>query len=96
MSNCESLAGRNYLFRAHEEEMLHGVGHSWHVICIAKASDIDIDSSARFVSIRIVDEKGFELVRKSDDSVGSVIKRWGVQLVSDALYGSHTGQGACV
>lgn len=93
ISKCSSIARRTYPFRAHEEEMLHCVGHTWHIICIAKASNVNVDSSASFVCIWVMDKKGLKLVRESDDSVGSVIKRWSLQLVCDAFYGSHTGSG---
>ena len=76
--NCYSLVGRIYLFRSHEEKMLYSVGHAWHIICIAKASNIDVDSSASFVGIRIVYKKGFEFVRQSYDTIGSIIKRWSI------------------
>ena len=58
-----------YLFSAHEEKMLDSMGHPWHVIIITEATDVDIHSSASFVRVWIVNEKGFELVGKSDDSV---------------------------
>ena len=69
LSDCQSLAGVFYLFRAHKEEMLHSVGHAWHIICIAKASNINVDPGASFVCICIVNEKGFELVWQSYDTV---------------------------
>ena len=51
-----------YLFGTHEEKMLHGMGHTWHVILITEATNIDIHSSARFVGVWIVNEESFELV----------------------------------
>lgn len=93
INNSQGLAVRDHLFRSHEEEMFHSVGHTRHIICIAKASNVDVDSSSSFVCIRVVDEKGFELVWQSYDTVGSIIERWSFQLVCDAFYGSHTGKG---
>lgn len=62
ISDYWSLAGGIYLFGAHEEEMLDSVGHSWHIIGVAKASNIDVDSSASFVCFWVMNKKGFELV----------------------------------
>lgn len=62
VSTRPGLVGGIHLFRAHEEEMLYGVGHTRHIVCIAKASNIDVDSSSSFIRIRIMDEKGFKLV----------------------------------
>lgn len=76
VSTRQGLSGGIHLFRAHEEEMLYGVSHTRHIICIAKASNIDVDSRSSFIRIRIMDEKGFKLVRQSYDTVGSIIERW--------------------
>ena len=95
ISRCQGLAGRTYLFRAHEEEMFHSVGHTRHIVCIAKTSDVDVDCSSSFVGVRVVDEKGFKLVWQSYDTVGSIVERGCLKLVGDAFYGSHTGKGTC-
>ena len=65
----QALYMRIYLFCAHEEKMLHGMGHTWHVILVTEAADIDVYSSASFVGVRIVNEKSFELVGQSNNSV---------------------------
>ena len=78
ISNSPGLVGGMYLFGAHEEKMLHSVGRTRHIVCIAKTSNIDIDSSSSFVGIRVVDKKGFELVWQSNDTVGSIIECWSV------------------
>jgi len=61
---CEGLGLRvfSYLLRAHEEKMLDSVSHSWHVVGIAKAADIDIDRCTGLVCFRVMHEKSLELV----------------------------------
>lgn len=51
-----------YLFRSHEEQMLHGMGHPRHVIRITEATHLDIDRRARFIGVWIMHQKGLELV----------------------------------
>ncbi len=43
--------------------MLHGMGHAWHVVCIAEAAYVYIDSCAGFVGVWIVNKESFKLVR---------------------------------
>ena len=71
------------------------MGHAWHVVCIAKASHVDVNRSASFVCIWVMNEKSFELVRQSYDTVGSIVERWSFEFICDAFYGSHTGKGTC-
>lgn len=52
----------SYLLGAHEEEMLDSVSHSWHVVGIAEAADIDIDRCTSFVCFRVMNEESLELV----------------------------------
>lgn len=52
----------DYLLRPHKEEMLNCMSHAWHVVGITEASNVDIDSSAGFVGVRIVYQKSFKLV----------------------------------
>ena len=92
LSDSQALMIGTNLFGAHEKEMFYRVGHTRHIVCIAKASNIDVDSSSSFISIRVVDEKCFELVGQSYDPIGSIIERRSFKLVRDALYGSHTGK----
>ncbi len=54
--------GFSYLLSAHEEEMLDSVSHSWHVVGIAKAANIDIDRCTGLVCFRVMDEESLELV----------------------------------
>lgn len=62
-----------YFLRAHEKQMLDCMGHTRHIVCIAKAADIDIDRGTRFVCFWVVYEKSFELIGQSYDSVRSVV-----------------------
>lgn len=86
----------NYLLSSHEQEMLYGMGHARHVICIAKAADIDIDRRTGLVRFWIMDQQSFQLVWKPDDPVSSVIEQRRLQFVGKSFYRPHGGQdGLC-
>ena len=55
--------------------MFDSMSHSRHVILITEAPDIDVHSSAGLVCLGVVDQKNLELVRETDDAVGSVVQR---------------------
>ena len=67
--------------------------HTRHVVCIAEASNVDIDGGASFVCFWVMDEKGFELVCQSYDTVGPIVECWSIQNLCDAMYGCHVGKG---
>jgi hypothetical protein len=54
--------------------MLNGVRHSWHVGFVTEIADIDVESSASLVGLRVVDEKSLEIVVQTDDSIVPVVK----------------------
>jgi hypothetical protein len=55
--------------------MLDGVGHSRHIILVAKAPNIDIHGGTGLVCLGIMNYEGFQLIWKADDPVGPVIQR---------------------
>ena len=69
--------------------MLYRMGHSWHIVGIAEASNIDVDGCAGFICVRIVNKKSLELVRQPDDSVRPVIELGFLEVIGDPLYGRH-------
>lgn len=51
------------LLRTHEQKMLHGMGHAWHVFLITEVTDIDVERGAGLVRLIVVYKESLELVR---------------------------------
>jgi hypothetical protein len=51
------------------------MGHARHGILIAKVSDMNIQRSASLVGLGVVDEKRFEAILQTDDTVLPIIQR---------------------
>ena len=82
-----------HLFRAHEQQMLDGMGHARHVVGIAKAPHFHVDTGASLVGVRIVHEQSVELIWQSNDSVGAIVEFWSLELVGNPLNGDHGCKG---
>ena len=69
--------------------MLNGMSHSRHILIIGKVPDVNIETSAGFVGLGIVYKKSFELIWQSNDAVGSIVKIWLFESISDSIYATH-------
>ena len=77
--------GECNLFGAHEQRMLDGMGKTWHVLRIAEASYVHIDSRAGFVGVCIMYQQRFELVGQLYDSILAIIKSWHFEILTQEL-----------
>lgn len=63
--------------------------HAWHVRLVGEIAHIDIKTCTGLVRLRIVNEQCFQLVGELDDSVGSIVEIWFLQVVRYVSDGAH-------
>lgn len=65
--------------------MFNRMSHSWHVVLVAEAPDIDVHRSASLVRLGVMDQQDLELIRETNDPVRPVIQRRSLEAICDKL-----------
>lgn len=73
--------------------MLDGVRHAGHAILIAEVANVDIESGASLVRLRVVNQQRLEVVFEADNTVLAVVERRLLQAVCQQHGGGLATRG---
>lgn len=71
--------------------MLYGMSHARHIIIVQEVPNLDINGCAGFIGAGVMDQKGFELIRQANHSIGAIIELWLIQTLGHPFKRGHSG-----
>ena len=74
VSVCSLLDSQPYLFRSHEQQMLHRMRHTRHIFLVREVSHIDIQRRTGLVGLVVMHQQGLQLIREFYHSILSVVR----------------------